>query len=232
MNKKLLDAKTHVLSLGGSLIIPNDVDYKFIRNFRNLILKKIKSGNKFIIVCGGGKLNKRYNEAAKKIRKMTNNELDWIGTYTTRFNAQFIRILFGNLAYDKIAENPHEKFETKKPIIIGAGYKPGWSSDYDTVYLAKTYGAKAVVNLSNIDYAYDKDPNQFKDAVPIKEISWKNFRKIVGSKWKPRMNNPFDPVASKEAEKFGFRVVILNGKNLKNLENCLDGKKFKGTIIN
>lgn len=231
MNKKLSSTKTHILSLGGSLIIPDDVDNVFIRNFRSLILKKVKAGDKFIIVCGGGKLNKKYNEAAKKIRKMANNELDWIGTYATRFNAQFIRILFGNLAYGKIAENPHEKFKTAKPIIIGAGYKPGWSSDYDAVCLAKTYGAKSVINLSNIDYAYDKDPGKYKNAKPIKNILWKDFRKIVGNVWKPRMNKPFDPIASREAEKFGFKVVILNGKNLKNLENCLDGKKFIGTTI-
>ena len=69
MSKKISNAKIHVLSLGGSLIIPDGVDDVFIKNFRNLILKRIETGNKFIIVCGGGKLNKRYNEAARKIRK-------------------------------------------------------------------------------------------------------------------------------------------------------------------
>lgn len=223
--------KTYILSLGGSLIVPDEVDYKFIKKFRELILKGVKNGSKFIIVCGGGGLNRKYNEAAKKVRKMTNEELDWIGIYTTRYNARFVKVLFGSLAYDKIATNPHRKFITSKPIIVGAGYKPGWSTDYDSVLLAKTYGAKSVVNLSNIDYVYDKDPNKYKNAKPIKSVYWKDFRKIVGSKWKPRMNKPFDPIASREAEKLGLKVVILNGKNLKNLENCLDGKEFVGTVI-
>ncbi len=226
-----MDKKTFTLSLGGSIIVPNDVDYKFLRNFKELILKKVKEGNKFIIVCGGGSINKKYNEAAKKINKMTNDELDWIGIYASRCNAQFIRILFGNLAYEDIAINPHEKFETNKPIIVGAGYKPGWSTDYDAIYLAKTYGAKSVANLSNIDYAYDKDPKKYKDAKPIKNIRWNDFRKIVGDKWLPRMNTPFDPIASREAEKLGVNVSILNGHKIKNLENYLDGKKFIGTII-
>jgi len=223
--------KTYIISLGGSLIVPDEVDYKFIKKFRELILKKVKAGNKFIIVCGGGRLNSKYNEAGKKIRKLSNDELDWIGIHASRYNAQFIRILFGNSACNEIITNPHKKIITKKPIIIGSGYKPGWSTDYDAVYLAKTYGVKSVANLSNIDYAYDKDPKKYKNAVPIKNINWKDFRKIVGNKWEPRMNKPFDPIASREAEKLGLEAVILNGKKLKNSENYLDGEKFVGTVI-
>ena len=223
--------KTYIISLGGSLIVPDEVDYRFIKKFRELILKKVKSGNKFIIVCGGGGVNRKYNEAGKKIRKLSNNELDWIGIHASRCNAQFIRILFGDLACEEININPHQKILTKKPILIGAAYKPGWSTDYDAVYLAKTYDAKSVANLSNIDYAYDKDPKKYKNAVPIKNINWPDFRKIVGNKWEPRMNKPFDPIASREAEKLGLEVVILNGKKLKNFENYLDGRKFIGTVI-
>jgi uridylate kinase len=230
-NKKLVNRKTYILSLGGSLIVPDEVDYRFVKKFTGLITKKVKEGDRFIIVCGGGGLNRKYNEAARKVRKMSNDELDWIGIYATRYNAQLIRILFGKLAYEKIITDPHKKVLTRKPVIIGAGYKPGWSTDYDAVYLAKSYGARSIVNLSNIDYAYDKDPKKYKNAKPIKDISWKDFRKIVGHKWEPRMNKPFDPIASREAEKLGLEVVILNGKKFRNLESYLDGKEFKGTVI-
>ena len=74
-------------------------------------------------------------------------------------------------------------------------------------------------------------PKKFKNAVPIKNILWKDFRKIVGNKWEPRMNKPFDPIASREAEKLGLEVVILNGKKLKNFERYLNGEKFIGTVI-
>jgi len=102
---------------------------------KKLILKKVKNGSKFIIVCGGGRLNSKYNEAGKKIRKLNNDELDWIGIHATRYNAQFVKILFGDFACSEIITNPHQKIITKKPIIIGSGYKPGWSTDYDAVYL-------------------------------------------------------------------------------------------------
>ena len=231
MFKKMQNKKTYIISLGGSLIVPDEVDCEFVRKFRKLILKKVKKGNKFIIMCGGGGLNRKYNSAGEKIRKLSNSELDWIGIHATRYNAQFLRILFGDLACQEIITNPYKKIATKKPIIIGSGYIPGWSTDYDTVYIAKTYGIDNLVNLSNIDYAYDKDPNKYKNAKPIKNISWKDFRKIVGNKWEPRMNKPFDPIASREAEKIGMEVAILNGRKLKNFENYLDDEKFVGTII-
>lgn len=222
---------TYVLSLGGSLIVPEEVDHKFLKSFVELITERTKQGDKFIIVCGGGGINRKYNRAAQKVRPMSNEELDWLGLHATRYNAQLVRILFGKLAYEEIIINPYEKVVTRKPIIVGAGYEPGWSSDYDAVYLADTYKIKNIANLSNIDYAYDKDPREFKDAQKIKDISWKDFRKIVGDKWEPRMSKPFDPIASREAEKLGLQVTILNGKKLKNLEKYLNGEKFAGTVI-
>lgn len=224
-------ANTYILSLGGSLIVPEEVDCKFLKSFINLISERVKKGDKFIIVCGGGGLNRRYNQAAKKVRDMSNEELDWLGIHATRYNAQLLRILFGKLAYEEVVVNPYNKVETTKPVIIGAGYEPGWSSDYDAVYLANTYGCKKIANLSNIDCVCDKDPRKFKDAKKIKDISWEDFRKIVGDKWEPRMSKPFDPIASREAQKLGLEVAILNGKKLKNLEKYLNGEKFMGTVI-
>jgi uridylate kinase len=225
-------ANTYVMSLGGSLIFPDDsIDHKFVKNFIDLITQRTKKGDKFIIVCGGGGVNRMYNQAAQKVRGMSDVDLDWLGIHATRYNAQLLRILFGKLAYEEVLINPYERIETNKPVIVGAGYEPGWSSDYDAVYLANTYGIKKVANLSNIDYACDKDPRKFKDAVKIKDIDWLGFRKIVGNKWEPRMSKPFDPIASREAEKLGLEVSILNGKKLKNLEKYLNGEKYIGTVI-
>jgi len=62
-------------------------------------------------------------------------------------------------------------------------------------------------------------------------MTWPEFRKLVGNRWSPGLNAPFDPVAAKKSAELGLEVVIMNGKNMKNLENYLAGKKFKGTII-
>ena len=96
--------------------------------------------------------------------------------------------------------------------------------------MAENFKVKKLVNLTNVDYVYNKDP-KFKDAKPIKEISWKEFRKLLPDKWDPGLNAPFDPVAAKEAEQHGMEVIIMNGKKLKNFENYLNGKEYIGTKI-
>ena len=92
-------------------------------------------------------------------------------------------------------------------------------------------GIKTIINLTNIDYVYEKNPIKFPNAKPIKEISWKDFRKIVGDKWTPGLSMPFDPRASRMAEILKIKVVVINGKDLTRLEKCLQGKEFIGTII-
>lgn len=227
-------ANTIILSLGGSIIIPGDINTTFLVKFRNLILSYIKSGNRAVIVAGGGHVCRVYQSAADKIltpKKASNLDLDWIGIKATKMNAELVRTIFSKEAYEKVIDNPTKKVNTSKKIIVGSGWLPNCSSDKDAVLLAKTYNARTVVNLTNIDYVYDKDPRKFKDAKPIKQMSRKQMEKIVGSKWKPGANLPFDPVASNLAAKLKLRVIIMNGTNLPNFKNFLAGKKFKGTVI-
>lgn len=224
---------TFILSVGGSLIVPDGIDLKFLKKFRALILKKTGQGNKFVIICGGGALARRYQKAAQDLKNFTFSDLDWLGIYSTFLNALLMKTALTPMCYYQVLSDPHEKRQlaSERPILVAGGYRPGWSTDFDSVTFAITYGAKTVINLSNIDYVYDKDPKKFLDTKPIKKISWLDFQKLVGDRWKPGLNVPFDPVAAKLARKNKIRVIILNGGNFKNLEKCLDGKEFKGTVI-
>ena len=156
---------------------------------------------------------------------------DWIGINVSKLNAEVVKQLFSGYSYEKIITDPNKKVKTNKNIIVGAGWKPGWSTDYDAVLMAKNNKADTIINLTNIDYVYDKNPSQFSDAKPLKEIDWKSFKHIVGDKWTPGLSMPFDPKASKLAEKFKLKVAIINGKYLDRLEDFLNNKPFVGTII-
>ncbi len=224
--------KLFILSLGGSLINPGEVDAAFLKSFRELVLAEIKKGRSFVIIAGGGAVCRHYQGALRKITNTLSRNLDWLGIYSTRFNAQLIRLMFVPLAHKNVVEDPNKKVNFKEKILVAGGWMPGRSTDDDAVRLAKMYGSNTVINLSNIDYVYDKDPRKFKAAKKIESISWKDFRKIVGNKWDPGKNAPFDPTAAKLAEKIRLRVIIANGKNLRNLENILNDKVFKGTVIN
>ena len=223
-------SKTIVLSLGGSLIVPNDIDINFLKNFKKTIEKYINKDYKFVIYCGGGKLARNLQYAASEITKLSNEDLDWLGIYATRLNAQLIRIIFKNNAESVIFDDPTIKINFNKNIIIAAGWLPGWSTDYDAVLTAKNLDVKEIINMSNVDYVYDKDPKKYKEAKKIEKISWEDYAKLIDTKWKAGMNVPFDPVAAKEAQKSGIKVFII-GSNLNNFENLLNARKFKGTTI-
>lgn len=220
-----------ILSLGGSLIFPDEIDVDFLKKFKELILRHIKKGKRFVIITGGGKICRRYQNAAYEISKISNLEKDWLGIHVTRMNARFVRSVFHEIAKPEIIKDPTKKIAFKGSVLIGAGWKPGCSTDYDAVLLAKNLKIKKLVNMSNIEHVCDKDPNKFKDAKPINNITWEDFRKLLPTKWDPGANVPFDPVAAKEADKLGMEIVIMNGKNLENLEKYLDGKDFVGTKI-
>jgi uridylate kinase len=223
--------KITVLSLGGSLIVPDKVDTHFLIKFKEYILSYVKQENKVGILCGGGKTCRNYIQAAQDVSTIPQVDLDWIGIMATRLNAELVRTIFGEYAYEKVVVNHSASIKTSKRIIIGAGWEPGCTTDTDSVLFAETIHATTVINLTNIDYVYTKDPHKFKDAQIIKKISWADFRKIIGDKYTSGMNVPFDPVASKKAEQLKLKVIILNGNNIDNLKNCLDGKEYIGTVI-
>ena len=223
--------ETIIISLGGSLIVPENIDTDFLNDFKALILEHVAKGKKFVIITGGGKVNSRYNEAARKLSNPSDIDLDWIGIAALKLNAELIRVIFAEQANAKVIENFSLPFAFEKSIVVGSAFEPGHSSDYDAILAAKNLGAKKLINLSNIDYVYDSDPRVNPNAKKIEKISWADYRKIIPKEWTSRLSSPFDPTAAEAAEKEGIEVMIMNGKPIENLSKCLNGEKFLGTII-
>jgi uridylate kinase len=221
-----------IISLGGSIIIPKTgFNISFLKKFKTLILNEIKRGQKFVLVVGGGATCRMYQAALQEVRKTTSVDLDWLGIYSTYFNAEFVRMMFEKKSHFEVVKNPTIKVVTKSPLIIAAGWKPGCSTDADAVLFAKHYGAKEIINLSNIDYVYDSDPKINKNAKKLENITWSELRKIIGEKWNPGANLPFDPLATRTAQKLGLQVKFVCGSNLNEVRNVIRGKKHVGTLI-
>lgn len=223
---------TYVISVGGSLIVPpKGIDINFLKSFRHFVLKRYDVGDKLIIVTGGGSVARKYVAASQELDKAPEEEQDWLGIHATRLNAHLIKTLLRDVAHLEIVTNPDKVLKIKSRVIIAGGYRPGCSTDYVAVLLAKKYKAKLVINLSNIDYVYKQDPVKFKQAKAIKQISWHDFRELIDEKWKPGMNVPFDPIASVMAANMNLKVVVMSGRDLNNVVKFMDNKKYKGTLI-
>lgn len=223
--------KNIIISVGGSLVVPSagKINHLFLKK----LLKLINENNykyRFILVVGGGKIARNYIRTAKKITSINDEQADWLGISATRLNASLLKTILANKAYKNIIQEPSDNVKTNK-ILVAGGYKPGRSSDDMAISLAIKHKAKIVINMTNIDYVYDKDPNKYKDAKKITKLSWNNFLDIIGREWTPGKNTPFDPVASKLAQKNNINVVILNGNKLNRLKKYLSGDNFKGTVI-
>jgi uridylate kinase len=227
-----------VISLGGSIVAPNGVDIEFVKDFTNLIKSFIEadSSRHFIFVVGGGgparQWQNAYREAAAGIgTKAVNEEADWVGIMATRLNAQLIKAIMSEWCNQDVITNPLEVNPLTCRVLVAAGWKPGFSTDYDAVLLAERFGADMVINLSNIEKVYTSDPKTDTNARPLDKITWKDFRAMVGDEWVPGKNVPFDPVASKHSEKIGLTVICAAGKDLDKLKKILNGEDFHGTTI-
>jgi uridylate kinase len=217
-----------VISVGGSLIVPDGIGLAFLEDFRDRIKKYVREGWRFAIITGGGKIARQYQEALGK--SAAKEDLDWIGIRATHLNAYLVQALLGESAGESVVEDPTAPLPDK-PVIVAGGWKPGRSTDYDAVLIAQQLGAGRIINLSNVDYVYTADPKKNPDAKPIEKITWEELRKLLPPEWDPGLSTPFDPVAAKEAEALGLEVAIMNGAHLDQVENYLDGKPFRGTTI-
>ncbi len=227
------DIKRAVISLGGSLIVPGEINVEYLAQFRAFILSQLQQGWKFFLVTGGGAPARKYIDAASAILKndITKDDMDWLGIHATRFNAHLVRTIFRDVAQAAIITDPELDTVDDSKIIVVSGWKPGWSTDYVATVIAKRFEIPYVINLSNIQQVYTDDPKKNPDAQPVDIMSWSDFRHMVGNEWTPGMNTPYDPIAAKLADEQNLTVLVMDGSNLKNLEQAITAGQFVGTVL-
>lgn len=224
--------KIMVISLGGSLIIPEKMNVDFLQKFRK-ILQKNYSKYKFIIICGGGTIARKYISVLKKAGK-SRKELSLAGINATRTNAEFMVQLFGKEANSILPKSMREiknNLSKNNVVICGAlRYSPNSTSDTTASQIAKHFKSP-FINMTNVPGLYSDNPKKNPRAKFISEISWRDFEKMaLKIKYKPGQNFVLDQRAATLIRKQKISTFIL-GPDAKNLNNLLNGKKFIGTKI-
>lgn len=224
-----------ILSVGGSLLVPDGgPSVAFLSELRQLVMRVTAQGRKLVIVTGGGKTARHYIEAATKVQSVAADDLDWLGIHATRLNGHLLRTVLRDIAHPIVYKNPlavPPVNEWKGDVLIGAGWRPGWSTDFVACRIAQVLDAKAVINVSNVDFVYDEDPRKNPEAKAYEQMRWRDYRKLVGDEWSPGLSAPFDPVAAKFCHKYGMNVAVVNGKNINQIEQALLGREFVGTLL-
>lgn len=227
-----MQKKVIVLSLGGSLIIPDKINVKYLKDFKKIIFKNTNK-YKFIIVCGGGSIARKYISALNEIG-VSEGLQSYVGISATRTNARFMSYFFNKPQSFGI---PHKMSELKdylrKSDIVFCGaleYHPNQTSDSTSAEIAEAFKCD-FINLTDVPGLHDKNPKKFKDAKFIPYISWRDFHNLANKlKFKPGQHFVLDQKASDIIMKSKITTYIL-GKNMKQLNNLLNGKKFIGTKI-
>lgn len=220
-----------VISLGGSQIIPDEVNYKYLHEFKKIILRN-KKNYKIVVVCGGGSLARKYIRAIEKEKGNVYHQ-SLAGINATRSNARFLSYFFG---FEPRWGVPHKmsvlkKYLRERGLVFCGGleYKPDQTSDSTASAIAGKLGAE-FINLTNVKGLFDKDPKKFKNARFIPKISWDEFEKVAQRiKYKPGQHFVLDQSASKIIKKKKVKTYIM--KNLSDLDKFFKGKPFIGTEI-
>ena len=212
-----------VISLGGSLLSLEDLDY--IKRVAHLI-KKLSEKHELYVVVGGGRIARNYIRAARNFCQ-DEKYLDKIGITATRLNALLLNSFFMN----EIPETIERAAKMDAPVIMG-GTTPGHSTDAVAATLAAETGANRLIIATDVDGVYDKDPKKYRDARKFDTIHISKLREMAGEEWKDAGKNVvIDPIACRIIEKSRMETVVVNGKNLEELEKAIYGKKFKGTVV-
>ncbi len=223
--------ETIVIDLGGSIVFPNleGFNLPYLKKLKQFLLKQ-SNNYRFILVIGGGKVCRFYQDEAKKVGIKSNDSLDWIGIKTTELNAEFLKHFF-NISSEVIT-GPRQKASKEANILISSGWYPGNSTDFIAFKLALIHGTKRVIIATNVPYIYDKDVNKDKTAKKIEKLSWKEYFSLIkGKSWQAGMSLPIDPKAANLGEKEKLEVFLLEGNNLANLKKAINSESFKGTVI-
>jgi len=216
------------------MIAPDGVDVGFLKEFQSTVTAWLNedAGRRVVLITGGGAPARVYQKAYREAADHPSDDTqDWIGIAATRLNAALVKGVFGPLCRDEVVTDPTAEFDWTGRVLVAAGWKPGFSTDFDAVMLAERFGAQTVVNLSNIAKVYTDDPKKNPQAKPLDSITWPEFQKLVGTEWNPGLNAPFDPVATKKAAQLGLTVYVAAGSNLANLAEILRGRPFVGTLV-
>jgi uridylate kinase len=222
--------KLYVISAGGSVFIKDEINVAKIKQFCELIDKFSALGNRFVIVIGGGKTARAYQEIAKELGA-NNFELDSIGIEATKLNAMLFLKGIKN-AYPNVIENTNKlKILVNNYTPILGGVTEGQTTDAVAALVAEQLGGK-FINLSNVDGVYDADPKEDSDAVLFEKLSYNDMNFLLKEKELiPGQNLFLDKQAASILTRSKIKSFFLSGEHLEDLENFLNGNPYRGTTI-
>jgi len=220
-----------VLSLGGSLVNPGEPDPQYVSSLVRL-LRSTKY--KFGIVVGGGKLARKWADAARK-KGASEFEADEAAIDATKKNAQFVIDIIKkdvNRVVCQTFESAREQSKKHRFVVMG-GTIPGITTDSDAVLLAECLKSKRLLNLSNIDGIYNDNPVRNHSAKKFTRMTYQQLIDLAGKNDLRRAGTHFvfDFLACKLIARSRIDAHFIHGKNLLDVRKAIEGRQHGGTVV-
>ncbi len=197
------------------------------------ILKEKASTDRLVVITGGGKTARKYVELGKELG-VSNAWLDLLGMEASRLNALLLAALLGELAYTPIPRSVDEVLQglsTGKVVILG-GLQPGQSTNAVSAMIAELVRADLLINATNVDGVYDKDPSKYPDAKPLKEVSIQQLAEMLRSQdFRPGHYELLDAVALRMVARSKIRLVFVNAFKPETIRLAWELRQEAGTWV-
>ena len=219
-----------VVSIGGSIIDRKDT--AFLRDLART-LRDASRSVKLYVVAGGGEYSRSYIRAGRALGA-DEKYLDLMGIKATRMNAMLLGAAIGREANPCPPASYAQAIRLAEEfrITIMGGTRPGRTTDGVAARLAEKVGARRLVNASNVDGIYTKDPRRFKDARLVPKMTYEELIALSrGTAWKAGPTVIFDIVGSRICKRAGIPLLVLDGRDLASLRAAILGNRFKGPTV-
>jgi len=220
----------YVISVGGSVIVPDHIHVQWIRRLSRTIEQFFDSGTQFALVAGGGRTARDYAWAVRLLGGSKALQ-DQAGILSTRMNAWLLITALKSAYPEPLSDIWRATAYIGRWIPVVHGSTPGVTSDYAAALLAEALGA-VFVNITNVDGVYDKNPHADPTAKLIDRMTHDDFVSLVEDvdTRDPGAHTPLDVSAARILQRSGIKTYVV-GKDLNNLRRLLEGKSFRGTTI-
>lgn len=213
-----------VLRIGGSILIPAEIDTDVLRVLVREI-EKVRKGCELFVVVGGGRTARTYIHAAREYQD-SEASLDLLGIRASRLNA----LLLVTCVEDaELVENFHEVLHAKGLPVLG-GTQPGQTTDTVAALLAELVRADLLVKVTNVDGVYTSDPEVDPAAEKISKMSFEQLEMLCNKEFEAGISSVIDPVAAEIISKNRLKVTVIGKGDMQDLSRVLQGD-HSGTTI-
>lgn len=230
--------KSIALKVGGSILYDHLLNINFDL-FRRIKLWYWDAKNEYeniVLVTGGGGISRNMQEKVSDSITQE-DDLHSIAMSLTQTNATILASYLEDkeiFVPKKLGDAYEYLHMGNARYMVSGGQKIGWSTDMDAAVFADIMNLDRIYKISNIDAIYDKDPKEFFEAQPIRDMSWDDyfqmFSILPNDTHTPNSHIPVDAQCARYCEKKGLSFHVSGGKLLEEMED-IKGILNEGTYL-